>query len=340
MGYSSVMKVPALDNYRHALSQWSTTKPIRGRSIDVRPLGQRSDVDSYSIRKNPQNDAIECVLYKTPVVTFMPDDEVHIRNGGYTSISTHMFIECVLRGVRVNAKLGKTVVSVGGQVTMLGGDDVLRLNRCERGRLQQVNPQTNYAYRIDRKGANNVRARFKEFYGYFKGFIKLRSEEREYSRYETPRNFINCTFGEIAEALGTADGWPTNGPENFVARTDDWRGLTMKPGTYGHWQKVGQSTYEDTVQSFLSLITADQLGETKHLNFHKAVMVLLTYQHTIHRRMLGAEQTFRFDVKTAKTTLDTALFKWFAPEVLERYEVPMGKVPDTKYDSWMKGVIT
>ncbi len=91
------------------------------------------------------------------------------------------------------------------------------------------------------------------------------------------------------------------------------------------------------MQSFLSLITADQPGETKHLNFHKAVIVLLTYEHTIHRRILGAEQTFRFDVKTAKTTLDTALFKWFAPEVLERYEVPMGKVPETKYDSWMKG---
>jgi hypothetical protein len=338
MGYSSVMKVTALDNYKEALSKWDRTKPIRGRAVDIRPLGQRSDVDSYSIRKNPQNDAIECVLYKTPVVAFMPDGEVHIRNGGYTSISTHMFIECVLRGVRANAKLGKTVVSVGGQVTMLGGDDVLRLNRCERGRLQQVNPQTNYAYRIDRKGANNVRARFKEFYGYFKGFIKLRSEEREYSNYETPRNFIKCTFAEIGEALGTTDGWGST--PHSVACVDDWKGLTMKPGTSWHWQKVGQSTYEDTMQSFLSLITADQPGETKHLNFHKAVMVLLTYQHTISKRPLNVDQSFRFDVKTAKTTLDTALFKWFAPEVLERYEVPMGKVPDTKYDSWMKGVNT
>jgi hypothetical protein len=303
-------------------------------------LGQRSDVDAYNIRKNPQNDAIECVLYKTPVVTFMPDGEVHIRNGGYTSISTHMFIECVLRGVRANAKLGKTVVSVGGQVTMLGSDDVLRLNRSEHGRLQQANPQTNYAYRINRKGANNVRARFKEFYSYFKGFIKLRSEELHSPRhYEPPRNVIVCTFDEIAEALGTTQGW--GDIPHTVARTDDWRGLTLKPDTQRHWEKVPQSTYERTVQNFLGLITSDQPGETKHLNFHKAVIVLLTYQHTIHKRGLsGDNQVFRFDPNTAKTTLDTALFKWFAPEALERYEVPMGKVPETKYDSWMKGVNT
>lgn len=345
MGYNSVMKVPALDNYRHAHSQWSATKPIRGRSVDVRPLGQRSDVDAYSIRKNPQNDAIECVLYRTPVVTFMPDGEVHIRNGGYPSTSTHMFIECVLRGVRANGKLGKTVVSfVGGQVTMLGSDEVLRLNRCERGRLQQVNPQTNYAYRINRKGANIVRARFKEFYSYFKGFIKLRSEELASPRhYEPPRNVITCSFDEIADAIGTKDGWggSNSTAARVDARVDDWRGLTLKPDTQRHWERVHWSTYESTVQSFLSLITADQPEETKHLNFHKAVIVLLTYQHTIRKRGLSEDnQVFRFDPNTAKTTLDTALFKWFAPEVLERYEVPIGKVPETKYDSWMKGVNT
>jgi hypothetical protein len=42
-------------------------------------------------------------------------------------------------------------------------------------------------------------------------------------------------------------------------------------------------------------------------------------------------------VTPAKTTLDTTLFKWFAPEVLERFEVPKGKIPSNKYTSWMQG---
>lgn len=346
MGYESVARVATLRTYADAHKWWDRTKPIRGRAVDVRPLADRRHADAYSIRKNPQNDAIECVLYRTPVVTFMPDGEVHIRNGGYPSTSTHMFIEEVLRGnVRASSKMGKTVVRVGEQVVMLGSDEVLRIanNRGDYPRehvFEVLGAKTNYAYRINRKGANIVRARFKEFYDYFKGFTKLRSEEQEHRgsyRYENPRKIIRCTFDEIAEALGTTDGW--GGPHS-VASTDDWKGLTAKPGTYGHWHghwlKVPQSTYENTMHSFVKLITSDQPGETKHLNFHKATIALLTYNHTISTRTLE-EKSYTFDAETAKTTLDTALFKWFAPEVLERYEVPMGKVPETKYDSWMKG---
>jgi hypothetical protein len=46
-------------------------------------------------------------------------------------------------------------------------------------------------------------------------------------------------------------------------------------------------------------------------------------------------RTTWFDVAPAKTTLDTVLFKWFAPEVLERYEVPKDKVPNMKYNNWI-----
>ncbi len=52
MGYQTVMAVPRIADYKEAYKKWNDTKPLRGRSEDIRPLGERRDVDTYSIRKN------------------------------------------------------------------------------------------------------------------------------------------------------------------------------------------------------------------------------------------------------------------------------------------------
>ena len=335
MGYQTVKKVPTFIDYFNAHRWWENTKPIKGRSVDLRPLAERRYADCYSIRKNPSNDAIECVLYRTPVVTFMPDGEIHISNGGYVTASTHMFIQETLgTGVRVQGQRGKTIVRVSGQALALGRDEVLRLRKNEHGRLQPLVTQTHYAYRINRKGANIVRARFKEFYDYFKGFIKLRSEEHQGQYWGEPKTMIHCTFTEMADSLGTRDYWDG---DFLTVCNDDWRGIAMKPGTYNGWAKVPKDEYESATQKFIGLITSDQPEESKHLNFHKAALILLTYKQSnlIAKKPDTSSKSVWFEVAPAKTTLDTALFKWFAPEVLERYEVPMGKSPETKYNSWM-----
>jgi hypothetical protein len=337
MGYQTVKKVPTFIDYFNAHRWWENTKPIRGRSVDLRPLAERRYADCYSIRKNPSNDAIECVLYQTPVVTFMPDGVVEVRNGGYVTASTHMFIqETVGTGVKVQGQRGKTIVRVGGQALVLGRDEVLRLRKNENGRLQPLVTQTHYAYRINRKGANIVRARFKEFYDYFKGFIKLRAEETQGTYYGPMRTMINCTFTELADSLGSAEYWDK---DYLTVNVDNWRGLTMKPGTYTGWHKINEDEYKSTVNKFLDLIKSDQPEENKHINFHKAALVVLSYKHTniVEERGAVGSRSVWLDVVPAKTTLDTTLFKWFAPEVLERYEVPRGKLPETKYNSWMEG---
>lgn len=337
MGYQTVKQVPHFRDYATAHRWWENTKPIRGRSMDTRPLAERRYVDCYSLRKNAQNNAIECVLYQTPVVTFMPDGDIEVRTSGWATTSTHKFIEEVLGGgVRANGQRGKTIVRVGGHALAVGGAETLRLRKDEKGHLQPMMMQTHHAYRISRKGANNVRARYKEFYDYFKGFIKLRAEETQGTNYGPVRTMIGCTFTEIAECLGAKDYWE---PAYSTACVDDWRGLTMKPGTYSGWAKVTADEYERTTQKFLDLIASDQPEETKHINFHKATMVVLTHRHTniIEEKTKAGTKSVWMDVVPAKGRLDTALFKWFSSEVLERYEVPKGKLPDTKYNSWMEG---
>jgi hypothetical protein len=331
------MKVPTFKDYEAAKMCWERTKPIKGRSIDLRPLAERRYADCYSIRKNENNQAIECVLYKTPVVTFMPDGEIEIRNGGDASASTHMFIgEALGTGVRANGQRGKTIVTVSGHALVLGANEVLRLRKDEHNKLQPLTTQTHHAYRINRKGANIVRARYKQFYDYFKGFIKLRAEESQGQYHGEPRTMINCTFTELADSLGSKEYWDK---DYLTVCVDDWKGLTMKPGTYSGWRKVPKDEYERATQKFIDLIKSDQPEESRHTNFHKAALILLSYKHTnlIEKRGdVGTKSTW-LEVAPAKTTLDTALFKWFAPEVLERYEVPMGKLPETKYNSWMEG---
>jgi hypothetical protein len=150
------------------------------------------------------------------------------------------------------------------------------------------------------------------------------------------RSMINCTFTELADSLGAREYFDK---DYLTVNVDHWEALTMKPGTYTGWRKMSEEKYKHTAQKFLDLIKSDQPEESKHTNFHKAALVVLSHKHTniVESKAEVGTKSVWFDVAPAKTTLDTTLFKWFAPEVLERYEVPKGKVPETKYNSWMEG---
>ena len=336
MGYQTVKQVPTFRDYQHAHQWWGMTKPIRGRSVDLRPLAERRHADTYSIRKNPSNDAIECVLYNTPVVMFMPDGEVHICNSGWATASTHMFIEEVLgTGVSARARRGRSILKFDNTVLTFGGNEVLRL-RKNGSKYEAINAQTHYAYKLNRKATNIVRGRYKDFYAYFKGFLKLRAHETQGKFYGPMQMTVECSFTELADALGTKDYYDSS---YFTIDTDAWVALTKKPGTYtGYRGRAIGVNYEETMQKFLELIKSDQPEETKHLNFHKAALVLLTYNRSniVDKKLNSDARTVLLASKTAKGTLDTTLFKWFANEVLERYEVPKGKVPSENYVGWIE----
>ena len=167
MGYQTVKQVPTFRDYQHAHQWWGMTKPIRGRDVDLRPLAERRYADCYSIRKNPDTQAIECVLYSTPVVMFMPDGEVHICNSGWATASTHMFIEEVLgTGVSARARRGRSILKFDNTVLTFGGNETVRL-RKNGLKYEAINAQTHYAYKLNRKATNIVRGRYKDFYDYF-----------------------------------------------------------------------------------------------------------------------------------------------------------------------------
>ena len=91
--------MPSISSYRAAYSRWETTKPIRGRGWDCRPLGNRKHTN-YRIEKS-YGDKIECVMYHTSCVVFHPDDVIEINP--YGSKSTNDFVNAVLRHYNVRA---------------------------------------------------------------------------------------------------------------------------------------------------------------------------------------------------------------------------------------------
>lgn len=330
MGYRTVKQVPNLRTYDHAHRWWSMTKPIRGRDVDLRPLAERRYADCYSIRKNPSNEAIECVLYQTPVVAFMPDGEIHIMNGGYVTTSTHMFIREVLGySVRdVRAVRGQTVGDVNGQVFTMGRNETVKLRRDEQGLLRLVNPQTHYDYRMKRKAANNVRARYKEFRDYLSGFLKLRAQEKQLG-YE-PVVVVGVAFSELAGVYETYE-WVSGGTTYINLTTDKYNLLHEQPWVPlpGYTQK-----YMNTMQTFLGWIT-DQ-SEDKHNSFYKAALMLCGYQRRMSVASHDRNSMMWCETNTVLKLMDTALLKWHADEVLEKYELPPGKKPGSKYLGWVR----
>jgi len=242
MGYATVMRVPKVNNYAEALKRWNNTKPIKGRDDDKRPLGERRDVDTYSIRKNVWTDAIELVLYRTPVVKFTTEDEVIINIDNWPSASTCQFISRVLSGVGAYRVKGQVVLGFSGTdaKAMLPAQGELVLAQKDGRWLPKVK-QTLYDYRVSRKESNNVRKQVSQFKDYLSGVIKLKSEERvinEGTHYERRFNLVKTTYGELIEVFGKSQD--VNG--GCRPDVDKWK-ITDKPKYYGTTRKkCGQTT--------------------------------------------------------------------------------------------------
>jgi hypothetical protein len=189
-GRSRNSGITYIPNYEIAAKRYDNTKPIRGRAEDKRPLGQRRSVDSYWFVKH--EDKVECYLYQTPVVTYHADGRVGLCSGRWSTLSTAAFIN-ELSPFHARLYDGSIVVQINHPAHSgepmefrlgTGKDAVpLEFKRNEQGVWEVLNPEKEYDYRINRKAANNVRRRFKEFKDYLIGSVKLR-ENGDFSMQE------------------------------------------------------------------------------------------------------------------------------------------------------------
>lgn len=335
MGYRTVMRVPKVRTYAEALKKFDNAKPIKGRAEDKRPLGERRDVDTYSIRKNVWTDAIELVLYQTPVVKFTVEDEVILRIDNWPSASTCQFITRVL-GVNANRVRGDVVLHFAdGSKAMMPAKGELALVRAGNGAWLPKETQTLYDYKVNRKEANNVRKMVSQFKDYLAGVIKLKGEEVVLglgTYYEERKQVVRTTYGELIEVFGKDE----NQHGQFRPNVDAWCWLLNKPK---YWRpeekdKVWQD-YQECTEKFFDLVKNDQDDNVRHQNYWIAFNILFIQDQRLWWRdnldmqvTLGAEQFEKI--------LDKALFTMFADKVFKRVALAEGKVPTGKYDDYVR----
>lgn len=176
-GYERNSGIPFLDNYADALARYENTTDIRGRVAEPkRPLGHRRGVDNYSIVKLENGD-IQCVLWKTPVVTFHPDDSVTLFDGSWTTSSTAYFISDVLRGIAGRVFTNKICLYLygRGEEFFLPKNTPFKMCRTN-GYWQPVEVKSQIIHHIRRKESNNVMKAFEDFIAYVENMRKLRTD--------------------------------------------------------------------------------------------------------------------------------------------------------------------
>ena len=276
-------------DYEQALKKWQDTKPIRGRAVEVRPLGHRHNVNSYRIAKT-EDGSVQCILYKTPVVTFRPNGEVMIQNDSYNSVSTTYFIEEVMG---IYARIFDNSLCIGmdytGMNTRIPREGCFLKRNKTTGKYEVLNEQPFYVHVINRKKANNVRANYKEFFTYMQGICKLKG---------------NSTYPdeEYERVLGVQEAhakWPSE-----LDRTE-----------YAKW--------DDDIVKFFKLIT-DTNAETRNDSFYNAMLqVARTFGHRMYKT---GEQGYVLTEKRAVDGLYSLILGWHRDECLEAKQLPQGAV--------------
>jgi len=296
MGHQTVKNVKRCFTYADAKYVHDVTKPIRGREPEIRPLGARRDADSYSVRMNGED--VVFVLYRTPVITYKPNGDVVVKTEGWSSVSTHQFIQQVL-GISCNGVQRNTVLRLNG-----GGDKyIIPKNKSitmihAGGNWRITDSHVIYEYRLNRKAANAVRKKYADFLNYAKGVAKLRSEMVEpgrWARRQKPYAVITLTAQEVA------------------------------------YPKLGVN---GLVRGFMDYIRLNQPEETRHEN-HNAAFALAFAMAVNGCSISKSGDGYIVPADELLGLIDELLLRACAQEVLVWTELKVGQVPSGKYKGWM-----
>lgn len=312
------MNVPRIMNHRHAKQVYEVVKPIRGRSPEIRPLGSRRDADTYQIRMN--GDDVELVLYKTPVVTFKPDNTVELRTAGWSTVSTRQFISRTL-GIPTHGEIGESIVTIGGTKHILPTDgECMTVRMDERENWCLVSAvQTHFDWKMNRKAANNVRARYAKFIDYLDGIMRLRKDVED--------GGIDVAYAEYAEAFGEQEKKNYWGNDTYkCVDLGLYSSIAHKSG--GRWVR-DDITYEDSTKAFFKLITSGA-----HDDFYKASLILFATVGGGQMSLVSA-RTIHVQESRVDDKLNEVLYKYHSDEVFDKVQMPEGKLPKGKYKNWV-----
>ena len=355
--HRSTYYLPFIRSYQDALLRLRKTKPIRGRTPDngkwgnkinaCIPLGRREDVDTYSIREG-ENGHIEFVNYRTPVLTYTPDNKILVTPTWMGLMESGM----IARVLGINAWLDRKKIglTIDDERHVVGAGGVLVLEckgDADNESLSVFKKDTIFSYYVNRKASNIVRAQYSGFSQYLHGFLQLRKDMED--------NAISISMTEIADCIGyeyKEEGvWRSNQSIGKVQvwqpNIDAFKFINDKPqGVYClHRYKLGVGDiterhwpmYERQAKAFIELVFNGQAEATRTDNYYRATLTLLALSLPyMHRNPKKGEDMFvTLPISRVEKVWDDVLLKYHSDEMLESRPLKPNQLPNEKYNRYV-----
>lgn len=203
-------------DYIDAKELYESVKPIRGRAIDVRPIGDRRR-DHETVRKlhvRHEDKMIEvyaCRLYDTDVITYYPDDKIVLSFGGWVTKSTIDFMS--LCGAYVHRRGGVAwYKDKHGKYHPFGS-----MIEIKNGEV--LNPKPYRRMVVDRKESAKIREAIKPFVDFGVTMLKLSDGWIRYdTRAEIPVDeTVSWAVGSSSQAEKALWKMEMSGPDNYMS---------------------------------------------------------------------------------------------------------------------------
>lgn len=303
-------ELPMLRDYEAAKQKYESTKPIRGRSDDTRPLGKRRTT-WMQITKGME-DGVEyyaAKLYNTECVKWYANGNMEISVGGWATYTTRDFIAFVLpssfkvalvrseiriSGYRVPKEKGLLLTTTPEHADSA---DIINNATLSATHYRVQDPEQEYTYSINRAKKKEVFNRFKDFRDWLKGYLSLKEGFIHHSE--------SLTYEQLKEA-----------PFQHLMHRYPW----------------SPELVSGVKQCRLQLIEWMQNKEGE-IDYDKYIKAAAAIAAAIGRWDINGKSV---EIKN----FDKLLFKLHAPEILNVEAVPQGTTPKKNaYTAWVNGWI-
>lgn len=160
----------SIERYNIMKSKYHDTKPIRGRSEDIRPIGERRR-DWERVVQDGENYGAQ--LYDTKCVMFRPDGSIELRIDTWATPLTTAFIEKHCRyAISCFKRYGSVWIEVGGKSYPLPKEKMFLLNYVNGEYVPAEIPKLQQRV-VDRTKSRDVRDQVKGFRDYCRNMLKL-----------------------------------------------------------------------------------------------------------------------------------------------------------------------
>jgi hypothetical protein len=186
--------VSVLRTYAEAARWEAEIKPIRGRSPECKPLGDRKKTYA-TIRKENQDIVVR--LYNTDLVRWKPDGTVIVNQGSHESNSTRAYLNAVLpmwfHSYQGMTSVGGRLLDVGYHLLHARKDNIFKHdpNNVSSVPYTFTNPRPCIIHRKNRTGSKVVRAKYAPFFKYMRNIKKLLGEDGRIEREEGMPKYIS-----------------------------------------------------------------------------------------------------------------------------------------------------